>query len=206
MRVAALFIIFAAASYLDAAPPAAKGKKKPRTRSNFARLADRPVATASQRQLHATALYHQQRHAEVVAFISKLPPAQRTRELRLLASRSLLDQGKAAEALKELQQADSAEAPDFRVDLLRAQALVNLRRYKEARRSLALVLGLRPNHAAAHYYYALTCAPEREWSQAVEHCQLALLNCEPNSPLAQKASVILLASLWKLDQLKTKKP
>ncbi len=179
-------------------------QKRPPAQSNYARLAARwrqkPPATAEEFALFLRLLFHEGQFGAIIK-AAQTKGAPINRDARLTLAAALIETGRNRQALQRLAALEDPDAPDWRLDFFRARCLVGLKQYDAARKLLGVLLRLRPNHPGVHYYYALTCAPKREWQDAVKHGRLALQHAERDSPTARKAAVVVLAALWKLDQI-----
>ncbi len=169
------------------------------------RLSSRGLRALADRQLYFLALYHAGKLEPALKYYRTLDPRILGLSTKLVQVHCLMGLGRYDQALPALHKLDDRTKPDLRVDYLRARCWVHLKRYKQARVLLALILRIRPNHAGAHYYYALTCAPAGEWRKAIKHCRQVLLLEGRDSTLARNAAGIMLAAMLKQDQLKKTK-
>jgi tetratricopeptide (TPR) repeat protein len=101
----------------------------------------------------------------------KLRP--RDPKLTILLARAHVLRNEPAEALRALEELQNGSIPAWQKSLLRAQALVALDRWDDARPLLPETLKLNPNPAEAHYLVGLLAQHDAKWQEAAEAFRLA---------------------------------
>jgi tetratricopeptide (TPR) repeat protein len=92
--------------------------------------------------------------------------------LRLARAKVLLKQKKFSDALAAADQLNGS-APPWQVNQLRAESLIALERWPQAKTAAAEAAKLNPHPAHAHYLTGLICAHDQDWRAAADAFKLA---------------------------------
>jgi tetratricopeptide (TPR) repeat protein len=92
--------------------------------------------------------------------------------LRLARAKVLLKQAKHADALAAADQLAGA-APSWQVNSIRAEALVGLQRWPDAKAAVAEAVKLNPDPSRAHYLAGLIAQHDQDWKSAADAFRLA---------------------------------
>jgi tetratricopeptide (TPR) repeat protein len=131
-------------------------------------VAPTPQQAATRYVIIADALIEREQLADARAEIErglKLQPNETSLKVALV--RVMLKQKQYAEALAAADQLKDAAAP-WQVNVLRAEALVALERWPEAKTAAADAVRLNPKPAQAHYLAGLVWAHDNDWPHAAE--------------------------------------
>jgi tetratricopeptide (TPR) repeat protein len=131
-------------------------------------VADSPEQAASRHARIALALLDKEQFDQAATEIEEgLKLAPNDLSLRVARVRMLLKQKKPDAALTAAEQLNDL-APPWQVNLLRAEALIALGRWPDARLAAADAIKLNPYPSSAYYLSGQICAHEKDWERAAD--------------------------------------